>query len=605
MSIKTLRKRIALVAVSSLGAGLISVTGASTANALGAAASTLYIGTNASSTGSASANQTLNSATSVGFVTLTSNPSAAETGGYSATSGTAVTGVVLAGAQIPFQVTGSTSGTVGVSVVVSGGTLSQISADRGAAGGTLSTTVNGAATTAVTVQGNTTVATMIGVLTVNAAVGSTVTIASYVGTGVAGTTSATNGSLSGIFTFTVASASASGTYSATQSDIWTQPAVNKGTTSGSTNAYDSTAKIDNGKVGVIWFDLEDAYTAAITTGTLAASATNGSYVNVVDAESTGDAYAATSAFDSTDPDVDGNGWVIVTQPEANKAGSTTVTLSYNGAVVATKTLTWMGDIASIEIDTDNSNGIWSVNSGEDSAANQLGLYYKVKDAAGNLINVVNTNKPTLTGGTGAFVGASVTTSNATTITTLQTTSLGYGQTTLIIPDSTLRGTGTFKLRIKNAAGANVDSAAVTMTVADEDLDSFSVSFDKASYAPGEIATLTVTGKDSGGRAIWDGYAAAGNSLIAPSGFTAVGAACGTSKVFVSGAFTCKFTAGNTGGSYGWSYDMTTATPQAAVVGTLSIKTSGVTNEEVLAAIVKLIASINKQIALLQKQLKKK
>jgi len=144
-----------------------------------------------------------------------------------------------------------------------------------------------------------------------------------------------------------------------------------------------------------------------------------------------------------------------------------------------------------------------------------------------------------------------------------------------------------------------------MDVVDEDLDSFSVSFDKAVYAPGEIATLTVKGKDSGGRNIWDGYAAAGNALIAPSGFTSVGSACGTSKVFVSGAFTCKFTAGNTGGSYGWSFDMTTATPQAATVGTLSIKTSGVTNEEVLAAIVKLIASINEQIALLQKQLKKK
>ena len=603
MSIKTLRKRIALVAVSSLGVGLLSVV---PANAFGAADATLYIGTTASNTGAASASQTLSSTTSVGFVTLTSTPSGAPTGGYSVTTGTAVTGVVLAGAQIPFQATGAATSATGVSVVVTGGTLSSISADAPLSATAASTeTVNGSATVAVSAQTGTSVTTMIGVVTVNAAVGSTVTIASYTGTGITGTTSATNGSLSGIFTFTVASASASGTYSATQSDIWTQPAVAKGTTSGSTNAYDSTAKIDNGKVGVIWFDLEDAYTAAITTGTFAASATNGSYVNVVDAETTGDAYAATSAFDSTDPDVDGNGWVIVTQPEANKAGSTTVTLSYNGAVVATKTLTWMGDIASIEIDTDNSNGIWSVNSGEDSAANQLGLYYKVKDAAGNLINVVNTNKPTLTGGTGAFVGASVTTSNATTITTLQTTSLGYGQTTLIIPDSTLRGTGTFKLRIKNAAGANVDSAAVTMTVADEDLDSFSVSFDKASYAPGEIATLTVTGKDSGGRAIWDGYAAAGNSLIAPSGFTAVGAACGTAKVFVSGAFTCKFTAGNTGGSYGWSYDMTTATPQAAVVGTLSIKTSGVTNEEVLAAIVKLIASINKQIALLQKQLKKK
>jgi hypothetical protein len=52
--------------------------------------------------------------------------------------------------------------------------------------------------------------------------------------------------------------------------------------------------------------------------------------------------------------------------------------------------------------------------------------------------------------------------------------------------------------------------------------------------------------------------------------------------------------------------MTTATPQAASVGALKITSGGaVSNADVLKAIVSLIASINKQIAALQKALLKK
>jgi hypothetical protein len=52
--------------------------------------------------------------------------------------------------------------------------------------------------------------------------------------------------------------------------------------------------------------------------------------------------------------------------------------------------------------------------------------------------------------------------------------------------------------------------------------------------------------------------------------------------------------------------MTTATAQSATVGSLKITSGGgVTNADVLKAIVSLIASINKQIAALQKALLKK
>jgi hypothetical protein len=76
---------------------------------------------------------------------------------------------------------------------------------------------------------------------------------------------------------------------------------------------------------------------------------------------------------------------------------------------------------------------------------------------------------------------------------------------------------------------------------------------------------------------------------------------------LGGQFTCKYGIGNTAGSYAYSTDLTTATSQSASVGSIKIAdvTTGVSNADVLKAIVSLIASINKQIAALQKALLKK
>jgi len=140
------------------------------------------------------------------------------------------------------------------------------------------------------------------------------------------------------------------------------------------------------------------------------------------------------------------------------------------------------------------------------------------------------------------------------------------------------------------------------------LNSFAAAFDKTSYAPGEIAVLTVTGKDVYGNAIADGTAAAGLSLTvagsSTAGFFSVGTACSAATAFSGGKFTCKFAA-NTEGAWSYSVDVTTATPQSASVGALKITGGAVSNADVLKAIVSLIASINKQIAALQKALLKK
>ena len=610
MSTKTNFKRVALVAVASLGLGVL--TSVAPANA---AVDTFSIGLTASTTGAASANATITDATQVGFITKTSTAGTLATGKIDAASGAAVTGVIYAGAQIPFLIGGNTTSATGVSIVVTGGSLSQVTEVAPNVSGGTTLTVNGNGTAAVALQRSTTAASLRGVATASGAVGSTMTLAAYSGTGVTSTTNATAGTLLGIYTLTVASASASGTYSPTYSSIFTQTAVTKGTTAGGAagtyvGTYDVSTRIDNGKVGVIVYELKDAYTAAITSGSLSATATNSATINIVDtgAGAIAGAYAASTSFDTEPLSATAyNGYIVVNQPVANTAGSTTVTITLDGTVLATKTLNWNGDAASITVDTASSVTSFINGQDEDTTNQQSGIVYVVKDAAGNAIT--QSALPTLSGATGSLVGASLGTTSNTTSGVLQTVSAGYGTATMVVPSSALNGAGTYKLKISNSAGTSIYSQEVKATVSRGSLNSFSASWDKASYNPGEIAVLTIQGKDVYGNLIGDGTEATGLSLTvagsATAGFTSVGTACSATSAFSEGVITCKYAA-NTEGAWSFSVDVTTATPQSASVGALKITSGGgVSNADVLKAIVSLIASINKQIAALQKALLKK
>ena len=96
--------------------------------------------------------------------------------------------------------------------------------------------------------------------------------------------------------------------------------------------------------------------------------------------------------------------------------------------------------------------------------------------------------------------------------------------------------------------------------------------------------------------------------ITGSNLTAVSTPLST-DTFSGGSKSYKFTVGATGGSYNMIIDLplwnTTTYSQTAVSVPYTIKTSGVTNEEVLKSIVALIASINKQIQALQKLILKR
>jgi len=137
---------------------------------------------------------------------------------------------------------------------------------------------------------------------------------------------------------------------------------------------------------------------------------------------------------------------------------------------------------------------------------------------------------------------------------------------------------------------------------------YSAALDKSSYAPGDLATLTITAKDSAGNPCSDSsqVGTTANPIgLAGSNMTAVTAPTNV-DYFYEGVKKYQFIVGSTGGSYQMAVSLPALTGNAAAVAVpYKITSSSVSNEEVLAAIVKLIASINKQIAALQKALTKK
>ena len=197
---------------------------------------------------------------------------------------------------------------------------------------------------------------------------------------------------------------------------------------------------------------------------------------------------------------------------------------------------------------------------------------------------------------------------ATFVTVAQSSTLGYGASSINHPGGTASanyGAGSYQIQVLNSAGTAVKSNVVNVTVAKLSAQTFEASFDKASYSPGDIATLTITVKDDGGRLMASGFPLAGLSIITGTGLTVAGDACTAASTVTNGVKTCTFGVGNTGGAYAWSVSLTTATAQAAAVGSVKVVDGAVSNAEVLKSIVALIASINKQIAALQKLILKR
>jgi len=78
------------------------------------------------------------------------------------------------------------------------------------------------------------------------------------------------------------------------------------------------------------------------------------------------------------------------------------------------------------------------------------------------------------------------------------------------------GVATIYVKDSNTAAASTVSASQVLTILGTEAASYTVAFNKASYAPGEIAVITITGKDIAGRALGTNTNATNNVSIVAS-----------------------------------------------------------------------------------------
>jgi len=627
MSIKTLRKRIAITATTALVAGVLSIIASPTAQAHEAAGSNantaVTVGAIAGNDGSVPgslfvatiSDATITSGVAGGGVDMSGCGSLATNARSKgllykdSSSGIAQSASVLPGAILSFYSCTATA----VSVSVSGGSLS--SAASGMVDAAASTTEYNASNTKVWMPNVTTAGgTGVAFLWTAPTTTGTYTVSTYAGfytnsSGDSVRATATNGSMGatlfGNVTVTVTATDAGGTYSATNSLC---QAVRGSTTYNATTSsnVDDTGSPKNSEDYSIDFFLRDAYGANLpSSGALTATATNGALLAFGTAGSTPVA-GITSTITSTG--AGNNSTVRVSRATDGVPLTTTVTISYNGTPVCTKTVSLAGAVSKLTIsniavqDLSASAGNAKWFSGETRAGT---FYVLAQDAVGNRVATPSTlgtysvDSSTL----GTTVTAVTFPSLATSTSSTDVNQFTVGTHACAATAGTQKGV---KIKFTLANGTVITSSPFDLACAD-DPAVVTAGFDKAKYLSGDVAVLTVTFTDSKGNPA-NNVVSLGASTIAVPGMTLVSTTGASDAVAgAGGKVSYTYTVGQTAGRYSAVVDFTGATTTFGLYAkvqnpTYEISTGGdtTTNADVLKSIVALIASINKQIQALQK-----
>jgi len=620
MSTKTLRKRISLVAVTALGAGLLSVVAVPTASAApNVAAGTvqsaaitegvLNIATLGTTTGSAVTTATLDGSSvptllsSVGLINVSDIA-----GGLVA--GTTQTATMLSNGKLVVY-TGATTNAKGSLVTVEGGTIA-------CAGTGITTAVNTTQTACAgyadggasdllvsTLSASSGVTSMIVRLYTKA---SATSAADHV-------TSATKGDLVGQINVTIAAASTAGVLSTAKSGAYWVAAYNTGAATADATGY--TGSTDFGQKLYMSVRIRDAYGSALAAGDLiTVSATGGAYVKINPGSASD---AGTQASDYSVAAVDAE-QVVITNP-TTKPMASTITVSVGGTVIATRTAGFSGEVAKVVL----SSPVIGKTGGTGSSGNIA--VYKLYDAANNPVYVDytgtdNTATPPQNLNEDTAVRGTVITSVERNRDFSLNTSTGVVTSgRVIFTCGSTAGTGKISFIYTNTSGSIVKSNVLDAKCAG-DAVTYTAAYDKKSYAPGEIATLTLTFKDSKGNVANDitdvDTDTTGEITVSTAGMSqAINGPTtdGTDGASLDqGTLVYTYAVGTTEGTFTNRInvpDVNTAGAAlltAATSATLTVaapSTGAVTNADVLKAIVSLIASINKQIAALQKALLKK
>ena len=609
MSKTTLRKRISLVAVTALTAGVLSVVAVPSANAhygiVGTTANNapaaapasavpqgLYVAEKLSTTGAAVVGNGAGllvhqDARSLGLLVK------------SATTTTAQTATMLTNGVLSLYFNTSTT----VALSTTGGTFGV-----GATSNTgITASMNQTRTTALYAAATTGV----GQLWTAPSTPGTYTISMYYhGNGAIPTVDVPAGTLGSAVIVTVVAASTGGSYSAAYSFC---AISNSAASFTQASNVDGTAATSNGNSMYINFALNDGYNNDLDSGNIVVTATGGANVAYGNGSATIAGTGATVvAYDSGSGDS-----VRVTQGTADAPTSSTVTISYNGTVVCTKTVGFAGAPTKLAVTVTETQAL-STSAGKtdflEDGYGRAGLFTVLAtDAAGNQVatNAIGTftaNAASLAGQT--IVSALSVTSSATqTSTTLP----GRVSTGTYTCGATAGEVKTAKLDFTiTATGKVITSDAFTIRCADAPY-SYTASFDKASYTQGELATMTVKFLDSKGNAA-NSVSGTGTWTSVTPMLTSVSATGAAAGLGTTGTKTYTYTVGTpsgmTAGTYTAIVNFTTLTAAGTAVTatpTYKLSTGGdaTTNADVLKSIVALIASINKQIQALQKLILKR
>jgi hypothetical protein len=378
------------------------------------------------------------------------------------------------------------------------------------------------------------------------------------------------------------------------------------------NSLDVRTLFANDASAYIAIEANDAYKAPIggSTNLLVISCDNAARVN-----STKFNFYSSASFTG----VTNTANIRVQQPVSGVAATVTCSVSVNGVLLSTKVIKFAGDLASITIAASRIG-----------APADLGRFtYEAKDAAGNrltaalgtsdahVLGTLVSNITLTTGAGGVTLGSLAEIADDSTNYFGQ--SYGAGSNPYISGKAAATftcfdyGTKDVTVYAYSAAGTKITSNAATLSCEDAAIDSYTASMDKASYKQGDVATLTITGKGSGGLAPAYGTTPGAGYSVAMPGMTAVTAptTADVETTVRTGTWVYTYTV-NVGseGSYNGAVKIavgsTSAQYNKALTVPYTIAPSGaVALADVLKAIVSLIASINKQIAALQKALLKK
>jgi hypothetical protein len=587
MSIKTLRKRIALVAVSTLGVGLLSVAPANAADAVAANMTIATAAANVSTFGVCAAGTDTTAQDS-------STPIVMQVGGRHeftlATNGESYMRVSSGSAKWVNVRSGQTFENTAQTLIKTSSTGVSVAEFTGAG--------------SVTIQ----------LLDYTDYTNGTTTVVktwyfSVVPSCTVGVSAATS--------FVQVSDSSTGVDTAanwlTRQTATTQTSAGTFMTSASTldTSLDVRTNFSNGQEAYIAVRARDAYTINITgsLNLLTIVCDNGARVNGTEYNFFSDASWNASTYN------EGN--ISVSQPTDNVAASSTCTVSVNGVELAKKTIKWAGDLASITLGASRIGEVGTSTVGR--------FTYTCKDAAGNSLscadattsnNHTGISNLTLTSGVGGTVVTSI--AEAASSSTYFGQSFGFGANPYTVGAGLMNytcsdyGKKNISIYAYSAAGAKVTSNALEVICEDAAVHTWTASLDKATYKKGDVATLTITAKGSGGETVAYGTTPGTGYSVAMPGMTAVVApsTVDTETVARSGTWVYTYTVNSDAeGSYNGAVRIVvgSTSPQYTKAVTVPYTVSGtgaVSNAEVLAAIVKLIASINKQIRALQKSLRR-